>query len=145
MNFYPVVIPTLCRYEHFKECVVSLSKNIYASETELVIGLDYPPSEKYFEGYSHIKEYLSEIKGFKKVTIFENTKNLGSSKNSEQLITYALDNYDAYIYSEDDNIFSPFFLQFMNESLEKYRNDDGLKLLEKAGIQVEQIENINDD
>jgi len=29
--------------------------------------------------------------------------------------------------------------------MEKYRSDDGLKLLEKAGIQVEQIENINDD
>ena len=29
--------------------------------------------------------------------------------------------------------------------IEKYRSDDGLKLLEKAGIQVEQIENINDD
>ncbi len=29
--------------------------------------------------------------------------------------------------------------------MEKYRSEDGLKLLEKAGIQVEQIENINDD
>ena len=29
--------------------------------------------------------------------------------------------------------------------MEKYRSEDGLKLLEKAGIQVDQIENINDD
>lgn len=29
--------------------------------------------------------------------------------------------------------------------IEKYRSEDGLKLLEKAGIQVDQIENINDD
>ena len=29
--------------------------------------------------------------------------------------------------------------------IEKYRSEDGLKLLEKAGIEVEQIENLNDD
>lgn len=47
---YPILIPTLDRYEHFKKCIESLAKNTHANKTELVIGLDYPPSEKYMDG-----------------------------------------------------------------------------------------------
>lgn len=41
-NFAPVIIPTLCRYEHFKECLESLSRCTWAEKTEVYIGLDYP-------------------------------------------------------------------------------------------------------
>ena len=51
MTFYPVIIYTLNRYEHFRRCVESLARNTHAEQTELVIGLDYPPSEKYVEGH----------------------------------------------------------------------------------------------
>ena len=49
-SMYPILIPTLDRYEHFKKCIESLAKNTHANKTELVIGLDYPPSEKYMDG-----------------------------------------------------------------------------------------------
>ena len=126
MTFYPVVIPTLNRYEHFKNCVESLAKNTLAGETELIIGLDYPPSEKYREGWKKIKAYIPTITGFKDVVCLERTENFGSGKNSSDLEEYALSKYDAYIYSEDDNIFSPYFLQFINDGLEKYRDDDSV-------------------
>lgn len=126
MTCYPVIIPTLCRYEKLKKCIGSLSNNTIASETELIIGLDYPPSDKYEEGWKKIKEYIPTISGFKTVTCLERTENYGSSKNSIDLENYALSKYDAYIYSEDDNIFSPYFLQFMNDGLEKYKNDDSV-------------------
>ena len=126
MTFYPVVIPTLNRYEHFKNCVESLAKNTLAGETELIIALDYPPSEKYCEGWEKIKEYIPTITGFKNVVCLERSENFGSGKNSFDLEEYVLSKYDAYIYSEDDNIFSPYFLQFMNDGLEKYRDDDSV-------------------
>lgn len=126
MTCYPVIIPTLCRYEKLKKCIGSLSNNTIASETELIIGLDYPPSDKYEEGWKKIKEYIPTISGFKTVTYLERTENYGSSKNSIDLENYALSKYDAYIYSEDDNIFSPYFLQFMNDGLEKYKDDNSV-------------------
>lgn len=58
MVYYPICIPTLCRYEKFKECIESLAHNTIASKTDLIIGLDFPPSEKYREGYEKIKEYI---------------------------------------------------------------------------------------
>ncbi len=126
MTYYPVIVPTLNRYEHFKNCIDSLSKNMLASETELIIGLDYPPADKYAEGWKKIKCYIPTISGFRKVTCFERSENFGSSKNSLDLEEYALSKYDAYIYTEDDNVFSPYFLQFINDGLEKYKDDDSV-------------------
>ena len=47
MTFYPVVIPTLNRFDHFRNCVESLVRCTHADKTELIIGLDFPPYEKY--------------------------------------------------------------------------------------------------
>lgn len=124
MNYYPVVIPTLNRYKHFRECVKSLSQNTHAEKTELIIGLDYPPSEKYKEGWLKIKEFIPTINGFYKITVFERDKNFGAVKNTAELTKYALTKYDAYIVTEDDNIFSPCFLDFINKGLEKYKDDE---------------------
>lgn len=60
-NYYPIVIPTLNRYEHFKKCVESLARNTHADKTELIVGLDYPPSDKYMEGYLKIKNIFQRL------------------------------------------------------------------------------------
>ena len=131
MSYYPVFIPTLNRYSHFKNCVESLARCIHADKTELVIGLDYPPSEKYVEGYNQIKEYIPTIIGFAKVTLFEQTKNLGPEGNWACLVNYCMSHYDAYIGTEDDNVFAPAFLDYMNRMLNLYYNDD--KILTVSG------------
>ena len=123
MNYYPVIIPTLNRFRHFKECVESLASCTHADKTELVIGLDYPPSEKYVEGWKQIKEYIPTIKGFSKITVFEHERNLGAFGNIDFLTNYITEHHDAYIFTEDDNVFSPCFLDYMDKCLEKYKDD----------------------
>ena len=59
VTYAPVVIPTLCRFEHFKRCVDSLSRCIHANQTELIIGLDYPHKESHVESHSKILDYLN--------------------------------------------------------------------------------------
>lgn len=124
--FYPVLIPTMNRFGHFKKCVESLSRCTHSDKTELVIGLDYPPSEEYIDGWTRIKEYIPSIKGFKKVTILEAKKNLGFNDNIKELNKYADERYDARIITEDDNVFSPCFLDYMNKSLNKYKDDESI-------------------
>lgn len=125
----PVIIPTLNRYDHFKKCLESLEKCVLASQTEIYVGLDYPPSEKYAEGWRSINKYLKEkegINGFMKLTVFRRTSNCGikgEHSNIALLQKYVLEHYDCYIESEDDNVFSPNFLLFMNQCLEKYKDD----------------------
>ena len=123
---YPVLIPTLNRYDHLKKCIDSLKINNYAKDTELVLGIDYPPNEKYFDGWKKIREYSKKIHGFKKVTIFNWEINQGPIKNGELLREYAFNNYDAYIITEDDNVFSPNFLDYMNKGLNLYKDNKNI-------------------
>ena len=63
--YAPVIIPTLNRHEHLIRCINSLKRNPLAKETELYISLDYPPAEKYVDGYLKIKKYTHiEYKNF---------------------------------------------------------------------------------
>lgn len=127
MRYYPVLITTLNRYEHFRRCVESLARCTHADRTELVIGLDYPPAEKYVSGYRQIKDYLPSITGFAKVTVMERDHNYGAIRNCRSLIAYSSQYYDACILSEDDNEFAPAFLDFMNKALDMYKDDDRVK------------------
>lgn len=123
----PIVIPTLNRYEHLKECLESLKRNNQACETEVYISVDYPCAEKYIEGYNKIKEYLDAgIDGFKDVKVFYQQENLGPLANSAFLKKEAYKSHEAFIYTEDDNVFSKDFLEYMNTCLEKYKNDDSV-------------------
>lgn len=121
---FPVVIPTLNRYNHFVNCVESLSRCYLALETELVVGVDYPPSEKYVEGFNQICNFIPSIKGFGKVTVFYHKHNLGPVGNLRFLKDYCFSKYDALIITEDDNVFAPCFLDFMNKALCLYSEDE---------------------
>lgn len=126
--FSPVIIPTLCRYEHFRNCIESLAKCTWAEKTDVYVGLDYPAKESHWEGYIKIKEYLSEIQRispFKSLTIIKRDHNfgIGPNGNSSNLREYVLSKHDSFIFSEDDNIFSPAFLDYMNKGLEKIKDD----------------------
>lgn len=123
MKYAPVVIPTLNRYEHLKRCVESLAKCTHAKKTELVVGVDYPPAEKYVDGWKKISEYVNHIEGFRKVTIIRRDYNFGAVANYLDLIRLVSLSNDRFIFTEDDNIFSPNFLDYINKGLEKYKDD----------------------
>lgn len=78
-EYAPILIPTLNRYKHFRRCVESLSKCTHAEKTELVIGIDYPPVEKYREGWEKISEFITTITGFKKSNNTACRNKLGSN------------------------------------------------------------------
>lgn len=138
MNYAPIVIPTLNRYEHLKNCIESLQANSYAKYTDLYISLDYPPEEKYVEGYNRIKEYLSNgIDGFASVKVFYQEKNLGARGNSLFLNNYVMDRYETYIITEDDNVFAPCYLEYINKALDLYATDDSIISVYASGPSVE--------
>ncbi len=121
--YAPVMIPTLNRYKHLKACVESLARCSGADKTELYISVDYPPTDKYREGHQDVLDYVnSGIKGFKEVHIYIQEKNLGigNFKFLREIITTK---YDRLILTEDDNVFSPCFLEYINKGLEKFKDN----------------------
>ncbi len=122
--FAPVLIPTLNRYEHFVRCVESLSLSPLAKYTTLYVGLDYPASEKHWDGYLKISDYLDrQTLDFKEIVIEKRDSNYGNVKNFLALCNLVKRKYRYYICTEDDNEFSPAFLEFMNRGLYEF---DGL-------------------
>lgn len=125
MKCAPVLIITLNRYEHLKRCIDSLKKSPLAKETDLYIGLDYPPNERYEEGFKRISNYLDDgIEGFRNVIVVRHTVNQGMFRNFTALEEKAYETHDRIIYSEDDNEFSVNFLEYMNRCLARYEHDD---------------------
>ena len=130
MNKYaPILIPTLSRYEHFVKCVESLSKCICAEHTDIFIALDYPKDPKHKDGYYKILNYLqssSVCNKFNSFNIIKREHNYGIGPNGN--FNIALDDlflkYDRIIASEDDNVFSPNFLLYMNKGLDLFENNN---------------------
>lgn len=136
MKFAPVCIPTLNRYEHLRKCLESLSRCSWADQTEVYVALDYPPTnqwDKYAPGWEKNREFLRSCgnMGFKKLHVIERTENYGIWTNPDGKPTnfqslyeeYIVGKYDRYIYSEDDNVFSPNFLEFINKGLDEFETD----------------------
>lgn len=125
IEYAAVVIPTLNRYDHLKRCIESLKKSEYSSKTDLYIALDQAPSDKYETGRKQIEEYLdSKIEGFANVYVHKHAYNLGAVKNMEYVLKWASENHDRFIFTEDDNEFSPNYLEYVNDLLERYADDD---------------------
>lgn len=133
MECAPVLIPTLNRYEHLKKCLESLSQCTWADKTEVYVALDYPPSEKYVEGWKRNKEFLENCGdlGFRKLHVIEREENYGfggggKKGNIGELVSVIRKQYDYYIISEDDNVFAPAFLDYMKKGFEKFKNDESV-------------------
>ncbi len=127
MIYAPVIIPTMCRSEHLIRCVESLRKNSWADKTDVYIGLDYPTQESQRKGYNIIKQYLEgEFSEFHSLTVFIRKKNLGASRNTRALMKACAKEHDRYLYVEDDLELSPNYLQYMDEALMAYENDDSV-------------------
>lgn len=136
MKYAPVVIPTLNRYEKMRECLESLARCKWAEYTDVYVGLDYPPSEEYADGYAENKAYLeSFVSPFRSFHLFVRESNFGAGRNPRQIIDELIwPNYDRLIYSEDDNVFAETFLQYMNLGLEKLENDH--RILQIGGFAI---------
>ncbi len=126
-NFYaPIIIPTLNRHEHLRNCIESLQKNTYAKYTDVYISVDYPPSAEYTEGYEKVCYYLKHElnSGFKNTYIYYQSENLGPTQNVFFLMEESKKTSDeCFIISEDDNLFSPVFLEYINYCIHKYKHN----------------------
>lgn len=126
MVIAPVLISVLDRDNHFKNCVESLSQNIFANETHLFIALDAPFAERHKKGHQKVLEFIPQIIGFKEVTLFQREKNMGSSPNQFLAMEDIFKQYDRLIFTEDDNEFSPNFLDFVNQGLELFKDREDI-------------------
>lgn len=122
----PILVTTYNRFEHFRRCIESLSKNVHASVSDLYIAIDYPSRDIDFKKNEEIVDYCNNIKGFRSVEIIRRESNYGSHLNMKMAREYIFTKYDRIICSEDDNIFAESFLDFINNALSIYCERDDI-------------------
>lgn len=123
-NLAPVVIFTYNRPEHTKKTIEALKRNVLAENTEVYIFSDGPKNEAAKDKVEEVREYLRSLSGFKAVHLTEREENVGLAENIIYGITKLTDEYGKVIVIEDDIVTTKYFLQYMNDALEIYKDEE---------------------
>jgi len=124
MNLAPIALFVYNRHWHTRQTVEALSKNELAAGSELFVYSDGPKSAADRANVTAVREYLKTITGFKTVTVVEREINLGCARSITSGISEIVNRFGQIIVVEDDIVTSPYFLRFMNEALELYRDEE---------------------
>lgn len=121
----PIVLFIYNRPLHTKKTLEALSRNTLAQESDLYIFADGPKINSTLEHLEKIRE-TREIahseKWCRSVTIYESEENRGLAESIVSGVTEIVNKYGSVIVLEDDIVTGKHFLEFMNESLEKYQD-----------------------
>lgn len=106
-----------------RQTVDALKMNQYAAQSDLIVFCDGPKSKENVLAVSQVRAYVHSITGFRSVAIVESPSNKGLARSIIEGTTAVLKDHETVIVLEDDMVTSPFFLKFMNEALDMYRDD----------------------
>ena len=122
MKLAPILLFTYNRPKHTKEALEALKDNYLASESDLYIFSDSHKNYDNKEKVEQVRKIIDNIKGFRSIKIIKQEKNLGLATSIINGITNICNEYDRFIVLEDDIKTFPYFLTFMNEGLEFYKD-----------------------
>lgn len=120
----PILLFVYNRPEHLKRTVEALKKNVLASESELYIYSDAPLTEEDNNNVAQVRKYIRTITGFRNIHITEREHNWGLAKSIIEGVSSQIAIHGKVIVLEDDLITAPYFLKFMNDALEMYKDNE---------------------
>lgn len=122
----PIVLFTYNRLWHTQMTVDALKRNSFASKSVLFIFSDGARLEKLGDTQKviELRRYLKTISGFKSVHVIERHENFGLAKSIISGVSEMIDQYGSAIVLEDDLVTSPYFLNYMNDGLNCYKEEE---------------------
>lgn len=123
-TYAPILLFVYNRPEHVRRNIQALLKNELAAESELFIYSDAAKDENSQTAVEEVRAFIRSIQGFKKITITERAENWGLARSIIDGVTTQINRYGRVIVLEDDLVVAPHFLQFMNDALETYRDEE---------------------
>ena len=123
----PVVLFAYRRPDHLERSLAALAANPVARSTQLTVYCDGPKSLAESDAVSRVRNLARSTQksdSFRSVTVIERDHNLGLAESVISGVTEVLSAHESVIVMEDDLVVSPDFLEYMNQGLEMYRDDD---------------------
>lgn len=123
-NLAPIALFVYNRPEHTRRTIKFLAKNLLADESKLFIFSDSPKDASQSAKVAEVREIIRATEGFKSVTIIERLTNLGLANSIIDGVTMLTEKYGQVIVFEDDLISSLYTLQYFNDALRRYKNEE---------------------
>lgn len=128
----PVVLFVYKRSNHTRQVLEALSVCQNSKNTPLIIYSDGAKTNSSSKDKEEIEQTRQILRAFKEqnqnhflsIEIYEAQSNKGLSKSVKEGITEQINNYGRVIVLEDDIVPQKGFLNYMNEALEKYQNEE---------------------
>jgi len=139
----PIIIFTYRRI--IEKTIKSLLNNNLASKSDLYIFSDGYKSEIDKSDVLAVREYLKTISGFKSVNMIESEKNKGLANSIISGVSHVVEKYGKVIVVEDDLIVSSNFLEYMNEALSFYNDDNRIWSISGYSPNLLCLKDFNDD
>jgi hypothetical protein len=119
----PIVLFVYNRLNHTRQTLEALQKNDLASKSKLIIYSDSAKNKNDLKKVAKVREYIKNIDGFKKIIIRKTKENIGLANSIINGVTKVVNEHGKIIVLEDDLVTTRFFLRFMNEALEAYKDE----------------------
>lgn len=126
MKYAPIVLFIYNRPEHTLQTLEALSLNTLATESDLYIFADGPKTnatKEQLEKIQKTREIAHSKLWCKSVSVIESSVNKGLAASIISGVTEIINKYGKIIVLEDDIVTGKYFLEYMNEALEKYENE----------------------
>lgn len=143
MTHSPIALFVYNRPQHTKQTIEALQKNALAIHSDLIIFSDAPKNDMADNAVSEVRNYIKSITGFKSVSIVERLENFGLARSIIDGVTSIVNERGRIIVLEDDLIVSPYFLDYMNNALNKYKDEK--KVVQVSGYMFPVELKINED
>ena len=120
----PIILFTYRRAAHTRRCVESIKISPLAAESILYIFSDAAKGATDVADVQEVRDYIKTITGFKNVLVEEAPENRGLANSVIYGVGKVLEEHGRAIVLEDDLVLSPYFLSYMNEALEMYKDEE---------------------
>lgn len=124
MLYSPIAIFLYNRPEKTYNCIKSLSLNKKFKNSPLYFFLDGPKNKKDEIKIKKIKKIIEEFNFENLEEVIISEFNIGLAKSIFNGVNRVLKNHETIIVLEDDLIVSKYFLDYMNNCLQKYKSEN---------------------
>ncbi|MES2278241.1 MAG: sugar transferase [Bacteroidota bacterium] len=122
----PIALFVYNRPEHTRRTLAYLQKNVLADESRLFIFSDAAKTPSDQDKVDEVRRVIADISGFKSVKITGRKQNMGLANSIIDGVTHLVNEYGRVIVFEDDLLSSPYTLQYFNEALTRYADEEKL-------------------
>lgn len=144
----PIVLFVYNRPWHTKQTIEALLRNEDAKNSPLYIYADGPKDDATEENkrkVAEVRRYIHSVSGFSSIKITEQPINKGLDPSEIDAITEIIKQYGKVIVLEDDVIVHRYFIRFMNEALEYYKDNKKVNSIGSYNPNIPFINQIKQD